>query len=228
MTDDRFEDFVRRTAQDYHRPPGTPRDEMWARIVAERVARQQGVHRRPSPGRVGWGGASPSIVRWRWVRWGLAAAAVLALGIGIGRSLERRAAGGPPIASSANGAGPARQQIPAAYQIAALDHLRHVETFLTVFQSEAKQGDVPGMPELARGLLENTRLLMDSPAGRDAHMALLLDDVELVLAQIASYEGGDGPELSLIEQGIERRGLLLKLHAAIPAKYSVAGAQGVL
>jgi hypothetical protein len=123
---------------------------------------------------------------------------------------------------------PARQQIPAAYQIAALDHLRHVETFLTVFLSEAKQGDVQGMPELARSLLLNTRLLMDSPAGRDVHMALLLDDIELALAQIASYGGGNGSEFGLIERGIERRGLLLKLHAAIPAKYSVASAQGVL
>jgi hypothetical protein len=213
MTDERFEDFVRRAAQAYHRPPATPREEMWARIVAERAQRRQ---------------ERPGQHSFRWVGWGLAAAAVLALGIGIGRSVERNHAGSRPTVSSATVAAPAREQIPAAFKIAALDHLRHVETFLTVFQSEAQQGDVQGMPELARSLLENTRLLMDSPAGRDAHMAVLLDDVELVLAQIASYEGGDGPELSLIEQGIERRGLLLKLHAAIPATYSVASAQGVL
>jgi hypothetical protein len=213
MTDDRFEDFVRRAAQDYHRPPDVPREAMWGRIVAERAGRRQERQER---------------LPLRWVRWSLAAAAVLALGIGIGRSIERRAAGGPPIASSANVPAPARQQIPAAYQIAALDHLRHVETFLTVFLSEAKQGDVQGMPELARSLLLNTRLLMDSPAGRDVHMALLLDDIELALAQIASYGGGNGSEFGLIERGIERRGLLLKLHAAIPAKYSVASAQGVL
>jgi hypothetical protein len=216
MTDDRFEDFVRRAAQGYHRPPDTPREAMWARIAAARAER-----RRESRTRREW---QPV----RWVGWGLAAAAVLALGVGIGRSIERREAGGAQTASSATAAAPAREQVPAAYRIAAMDHLRHVETFLTVFQSEARLGEVEGMPELARGLLENTRLLMDSPAGRDAHMALLLDDIELVLAQIASYGGGDGPELSLIEQGIERRGLLLKLHAAIPAKYSVASAQGVL
>jgi hypothetical protein len=214
MTDDRFEDFVRRTAQGYHRPPQTPREAMWARIVAERAERKAEQARRP-PARV------------LWVRWGLAAAAVLAVGIGIGLRM------GPSLMQPSQVAmqptpTTARGQIPAAFQIAALDHLRHVETFLTVFQSEARQGSVEQMPELARSLLENTRLLMDSPAGRDAYMAALLDDIEVVLAQIASYRGQNGSELTLIEQGIERRGLLLKLHAAVPAKYGAASAQGVL
>lgn len=217
MTDDRFEDFVRRAAQGYHRPPETPREAMWARIVAERVERRQQGHRRPSP----------SIARWRWVGWGLAAAAVLALGVGIGL---RMAPQGTREAGVAVRPVPvtARQQVPAAFQMVALDHLRHVETFLTVFQSEAREGSVEHMPELARGLLENTRLLMDSPAGRDVHMAALLDDIEVVLAQIASYSSQDGSELRLIEQGIERRGLLLKLHSGLTAKYGAAGAQGVL
>jgi hypothetical protein len=125
-------------------------------------------------------------------------------------------------------AAPAREQIPAAFRIVTQDHFRHVETFLTVFESEAAQGTVEEMPAIARSLLENTRLLMDSPAGRDARMAALLDDIELVLAQIASYEGKDRSELRLIEQGIERRGLLLKLHAAVPAQYGATSAQGVL
>src|SRR5574341_2551890 len=193
MTDDRFEDFVRR---------------------AEQAERKAELARRP-PARV------------VWVRWGLAAAAVLALGIGIGVEMGPRLTRPSRLAEQA-AAAPAREQIPAAFQIVALDHLRHVETFLSVFQSEARQGSVEQMPELARSLLENTRLLMDSPAGRDAHMAAVLDDIEVVLAQIASYSGGDGSELTLIEQGIERRGVLLKLHAAIPAKYGVASAQGVL
>jgi len=223
MTDDRFEDFVRRAAQGYHRPPETPREQMWARIMAERAER----HRGAWPGRARWGGASPSIAGWRWVGWGLAAAAVLALGIGIGLRVRPELTPQAQVAEQP-ALGSAREQIPAAYRIAALDHLRHVETFLTVFQSEAKEGAVEGMPDLARSLLENTRLLMDSPAGRDAHVAALLDDIEVVLAQIASYRGQDGAELTLIEHGIERRGLLLKLHAAIPVTYSAANAQGVL
>ena len=79
------------------------------------------------------------------------------------------------------------------------------------------------------GLLENTRLLMDSPVGRDQRFAVLLDDVEVVLAQIATYAGSrDTSDLQLIEQAIEQRGLLAKLRAAAPATYQVARAQGVL
>ncbi len=215
MSDDRFEDFVRRAAQDYHRPSDIPREQMWARIVAERAERKVERARRPSAGQ-------------RWARWGLAAAAVLALGIGIGRAIGPRP-GRPSGMQMVVGRAPAREQVPAAFQIAALDHLRHVETFLTVFQSEARQGSVEEMPGLARSLLENTRLLMDSPVGRDAHMAALLDDIEVVLAQIASYGGGrDRSELRLIERGIEQRGLLLKLHSAVPSGYGVANVQGVL
>ncbi len=214
MSDDRFEDFVRRAAQDYHRPPDVPREQMSARIVAERAERKAQQARRPSVGQY-------------WVRWGLAAAAVLVIGIGIGLRLGPRLVRQPQVAQQP-ATTTAREQIPAAFQIAAVDHLRHVETFLTVFQTEARQGSVEQMPALARSLLENTRLLMDSPAGRDAHMAALLDDIEVVLAQIASYGDHDASDLNLIEQGIERRGLLLKLHAAVPAKYGAASAQGVL
>jgi hypothetical protein len=219
MSDDRFEDFVRRAAQGYHRPPETPREAMWARIVAERVARRQLGHRAPSS----------SIAGRRWVRWGLAAAAVLALGIGIGRGIgprpQRPFPGEMATAPGGNG-----DQVPAAFGIAAQDHLRHVETFLTVFQYEAGAGmAVEETAGLARNLLMNTRLLMDSPAGRDVHMAALLDDVEVMLAQIASY--ADNPtseELRLINEGLEQRGLLLKLRAAAPAEYGALRAQGVL
>ncbi len=216
MSEDRFEDFVRRAVKGYRPPPETPREAMWARIVAERLERRQ--KRQLRHGR-----------QVQWWGWAAAAAAVLAVGIGIGRAIGPRPgpqASGTPVAGTS---APAGEQVPAAFQIAALDHLRHVETFLTVFQSEARQGSVEQMPGLARSLLENTRLLMDSPAGRDVHMAALLDDIEVVLAQIASYGGrGDRSGLNLIERGIEQRGLLLKLHTAVPAKYGVASAQGVL
>lgn len=217
MSDDKFEDFVRRAAQGYHRPPETPREAMWARVVAERLRRAQN-------GRKGQG--LPAV---RWVSWGLAAAAVLAVGIGIGLAIRPGSSqpSGMQMAETPLGAG---EQVPAAFEIAAQDHLRHVETFLTVFQYEARTGlAAEETAGLARNLLMNTRLLMDSPAGRDARMAALLDDVEVILAQIATYADRPSPaELRLIDRGIERRGLLLKLRAAAPAEYRALSAQGVL
>src|SRR5207244_3998979 len=57
MTDDRFEQWLRETAQDYHRPPSvTPRAEMWRAVAARRVghhpahARRAGGERRPARG----------------------------------------------------------------------------------------------------------------------------------------------------------------------------------
>ncbi len=216
MSSDKFEDFVRRAAQGYHRPPDAPREQMWARIAATRAERKLARASQPS-------------ARQLWIRWGLAAAAVLALGVGIGRGIGPRSPrpSGMEMAESPAGAG---EQVPAAFQIVALDHLRHVETFLTVFQYEARAGlAAEGTAGLARNLLMNTRLLMDSPARRDARVAALLDDIEVMLAQIASYADSPTPaELRLIDQGIEQRGLLLKLRASVPAGDRALSAQGVL
>lgn len=199
MTDDRFEEFVRRVAPEYHRPPETPRDRMWEAIVAER---RQG---RQAP---------------RWVRWGLAAAAVLAVGIAIGRFTAIQTPGSPPLDGN-EVAGGVEEMGTIAYQVAAVQHLRQVETFLAVFRTDAGTRPIEGAPASARALLAGTRLLMDSPAGQDQQVAALLKDIELVLAQIALFTRDDGSdELDFIQQGMERRGVLLKL--------SVATAQGAL
>jgi hypothetical protein len=71
MTDDQFEKFLQREARDYNAPPPVPRDAMWARIDAERRARE----------------SVPLSRGWRTHRWlmaGVAIAAMLLLGIGIG------------------------------------------------------------------------------------------------------------------------------------------------
>lgn len=212
MTDDRFEEFVRRGAQDYHRPPETPRDGMWERIVAARR------------GRAGRPGAQ----QLRWARWGFAAAAVLAVGVAIGRYTALRGPGSPSFAER-EGAGGADAAVSTAYQVVALQHLRKVEMFLTAFRSDAGASPTEGTPGSARELLAGTRLIMDSPAGQDQRVAALLKDIELLLAQIAHFTGDDGPEeFDLIQRGMERRGVLLRLQSVVPEGLSVATAQGVL
>src|SRR5256885_984788 len=73
MTDDRFDERLRQAAQDYHRPPATPREELWRRITAARAARKRQL-----------------IVVRSTLRWGVGIAAVLALGVAIGRWSARR------------------------------------------------------------------------------------------------------------------------------------------
>ena len=57
-------------------------------------------------------------------------------------------------------------------------------------------------------------------------MKRLLDDLELVLVQIAQYTSTGAhraEELELIEHSIERRGVIGQLHTNIPARLTRAG-----
>ena len=203
MMDDRFEERLRDAARDYHTPPVTPRDEMWAEIAARRAQRRAQ--------------ALPP-----WVRWGIGIAAVLVLGIAIGRFTapvgDRPSMGG--AVADAGGASGGDW-----YRGAATQDLSRTEAFLTGFRADANSGELDtGFRASARELLTATRLLLDSPAGQDARLRELLEDLELVLAQIARYDSGE--DAQFIDQGLDQRGLLLRLRAEIPAGPAVA--QGVL
>jgi hypothetical protein len=114
-----------------------------------------------------------------------------------------------------------------AYRLAMVEHLAGTEAMLTSFRAAAKHGDVDAqITTWARNLLTTTRLLQASAGQDDPTMKRLLDDLELVLVQIAQYTNA-GPhrveELELIEHSIERRGVIGKLHTNIPARFAPAG-----
>ncbi len=200
MNDDRFETRLREAARDYHQPPETPRDEMWAAIAAERGRR-----------------AAPRVfvLRPAW-RWGLGMAAVLLLGIAIGRWIRPQMQDG--TTTTAGVIPPGRSDV--AYGVAAVQYLNRTETLLTGFRADARSGRVDTLfVEQARELLTSTRLLLQSPAGQDPHLKPLLEDLELVLAQIALLPGGrrDTLDVDLITQGMDRQSVLTRLRTAIPA-----------
>jgi len=201
MTDERFERLLREAAQDYHRPPVTPREAMWQGIAARRAARRR------------------RAATWRPVlRWGVGIAAVLALGVAIGRWSAT------PLTEEP------RQPSTMAYRVAAAQYLTRTEALLTGFRSEA----LTGRPDeqfarQARDLLGTTRLMLDCPAGQDPRLKGLLDDLEAVLAQIAQLPpGGDREDVQLINQGLEQRSVLLRLRTANPAGPGPVRAQGAL
>lgn len=209
MTEEQFERFVRKTVTGYNRPPATPREEMWRCIEA--ALRDRGDDGSVDPE---LGVRRPVAPR---VWWSVGVAAALAAGIAIGWFAPRRGPSADFVRAPAAGV--------TAYRVATTEHLTQVETFLTVFQQEARAGRADRQTIAPAGdLLFTTQLLLDSPAGTDVGLRTLLEDVELVLAQIAQYSGA-GPvnELDLIDQGIEQRAVLLKLQAAV-----AAGTQGVL
>src|SRR6266478_2016048 len=105
------------------------------------------------------------------------------------------------------------------------------EELLTGFRAEARSPSVPAaqFSRQARDLLATTRLMLDSPAARDARLKGLLEDLELVLAQIAQLPaGGDKEDVQLITQGLDERSVLLRLRTAIPAGPGPVRMQGAL
>jgi len=203
--DDRLPDSWLAAAREHHRPPQAPREEMWDAIAARRE-RRKAVRR-----------------NLRRLRWGLALAATLVLGIGIGRM------------GWLAGARPAAVTAPAApgtaYRVVAAQYLVRTEALLTDFRAVSRGGRLdPQFVGAARDLLTTTRLMLDSPAADDPHLAALLQDLELVLAQIAQLpdEPGRQDDMDLINQDLTQRSVLTRLRAATPAAGAPARIQGAL
>jgi hypothetical protein len=220
--DDRLDAAIRKLAEAYQRPPEPPRDALWGRIQAQRAEWTAPRGRREFQVRP-------------WIRWAAGLAAALVIGVAIGRF----SVGGPgnvgTVAATDAHAGAllatTDQSAQAAYRIAATEYLNRVETLLSVFTIEAGRGQVANreFEGPARRLLLRNRLLQDSPAADDAALAALLEDIEVVLVQIAAYAGdGDEEELGFIAQGIQDRSVMLKLRAALPSGTVPVAMQGAL
>src|SRR3954465_13150170 len=128
-----------------------------------------------------------------------AAGAVLALGIGVGRWTAHpidRGSGGTPVpsaGSTAPSSDSAQAQSDLIYQVAATQYLSHTEAFLTSFRADVGSHGTTSSARFARqarDLLSTTRLMLDSPAGKDQRLRSLLEDLELVLVQISQSQGG--------------------------------------
>lgn len=211
MTDDRFEEFLREEAQGYRTPPPTPREEIWARIETAR---------REEPSR-----AADAIdlaerrlrrrLRWQPV---LAAAAVLALGVAIGRVTVLRPGQTGPVAAApaaALTAGPVPAAGSVATALAAANHLTRIEALLTDYQTGRPEAEVQA---LARELLSRTRLWLDGDRLDDPRLRALLEDLEVILVQLVQLApNGQAGERALIDDGLAERQIRPRLQGAIPA-----------
>ena len=109
-----------------------------------------------------------------------------------------------------------------SYQFATQQHLRDAETLLTSFTLESRDQRMnTQFAGWAKGLLSNTRLLLDSPAGNDPRRAKLLQDLELVLAQIVQLSPeAPAADRELVQGSIQNGLVMTRLRAAIPADES--------
>jgi hypothetical protein len=223
MFDDRIDDLLRDSAREYNEPPETPRDLMWAAIQAERADKAERAEKTE--------GTEAETFRpyrsFRRFSFRLAAgiAAVLAIGIGLGRlSVDKPQPVTPPVAAAGD---TARVNV-AAYHLATTEHLGQSEAFLTLFRASVRGGGSERLASAtARQLLATNRLLLDSPAASDARTRLLLQDLELVLAGIAQLSPQPrSRDLDLITEGLEQGGVLSRLRTAVPSGASIT--QGAL
>jgi len=211
--DPKFEQWLKGAAKSYHTPPPTPRDAIWKRIQDARRNKHV-IELRP------------------WMRWAVAAAAVLILGFGIGRWTAHQppAGNGTTSVATADSAPPAQSEL--VYQIAATQYLSHTEAFLTSFRTDVGSNHAANRARFARqarDLLSTTRLMLDSPAGKDQRLRSLLEDLELVLVQISQLDPArDGHDTDLITQGMNQSNVLPKLRSAIPAGPVPVRTQGAL
>jgi hypothetical protein len=216
MTDERIHEMIDRLRDAYHPPGDTPREEMWAHIEASLKTRGSSevhldVERRKR---------RPRLVR--PLGWAAGAAAVLAVGVGLGRMTAPPAA--PEVAREGEGSAD-------VLQVAAAEHLGRSESLLTLVRADARSGRVdPAVGRWARGLLTQTRLLLDTAEGDDPALRNLLEDLELVLVQVVGVAGlpTDDPqrvrsELTLALEGLERHEILPRIQAVTPAGRALAG-----
>ena len=224
--DDRFDDLLRDAARDYNEPPDTPRNAMWERIVAARAEPSDRSETQDDSRVIPFRPVGPRR-HLRPLAWAAGIAAVLAFGIGLGRLSAPAARPTTPPQPVAVQPGPRVSS--AAYELATTEYLSQSEAFLTLFRASLRQG--AGNEQLAaataRQLLATNRLLLDSPAADNSKTRLLLQDLELVLAQIAQLSPQSrSRDLELITEGLERAAVMTRLRTAVPSGPSTT--QGAL
>ena len=199
MEDDRFIDYVR----DIDPPPATPREDMWARIQQQRT-----VTRAPVANVIE---LKPRTRRYVWAQWTAALAAMLVIGIGIGRlSVLRQTEVTAPAQTAQTDAAET-----SPYRLATTQHLLRAENLLTAIVIEANSRPVSEMQTWARELRTETRMLLGSPAADDPVTRGLLEDIELLLSRIAMIPSDRAnEEVQLIQEGINQGDVLLRVRAA--------------
>lgn len=201
---------IRVLAQGINQPPATPREEMWARIQAARTDR-------PTDRQVIPLSAGPSARRSasRLIVWAAGIAAVLLIGIALGRrSMNGAGPAGPSTIAAVPDSTMPRERKTTAYTVAAVQHLSRVETFLTTLRTSKPDSQFASQ---ARDLLSSTRLLLDA-RDMDPRVRRLLADLEDILVQIVQYDAnGRREDLDLITDGLNERQVLPRLHSVIPA-----------
>jgi len=205
--DDKLPEGLRKAARDYNAPPELKRsdlDAMWSAIEAEAFDLPVGDISRRAP--------------WYAAQRLMPFAAVLVLGVAIGRfALPREQNAGVPASTAVAETPTDSIAIPEVYQATTNRYLGQATALFVALPSDTRSADgVAPYQGRAHDLLLTTRLLLDSPAAADPRFRSLLEDLELVLAQVVRLQSDQsGAELELIRQALEQRDVLPRLRTAV-------------
>jgi hypothetical protein len=210
MEEKKFEEVLGELPRTF-RPPVDPRyDEMWTAIEAAHfdVAEKRTEFRR----------RTFTVMPW------LAAAAALFIGIAIGRKSTTE----PSLAPTANVAtAPVQTPVTATpasetYRDATTRYLAQAAALLIALPTPTgpdrftSASNNTKLADKASDLLVTTRLLLDSPAAQDPQLHSLLEDLELVFAQIARLRVEKSKsDLDLIHQAVEQGKVLSRLNSVV-------------
>lgn len=203
MPDDKqFDDFARRHAAGYRAGAQPPADEMWRGIEAQVQAAI-----RPAPPRL----ARRSI----WIAAVGAIAATLVIGVAIGRwSAAPRATLRVEVATSADSA-----RLTAHLHAATQDYLEDAQVFLTEFRADLRAGrsSAGDRARRSRELLARTRLLLARPEAQSPNVNRLLEDLELLLAEIAVMpDSAHSIDATLLEETLRRDDIIPRIRTTLP------------
>ncbi len=195
MIDDRqLDQLLNDAARSYRVPPAAPLDSMWAGIEREAFAESARPHRAV-----------------RWTLLSAAAAAVLLLGVAVGRytaPIDR-----PHEASIATSPMTGAND---PYQRTTVELLGRTAVLLTGLRTPSASKPNAELSAQAGQLLTTTRRLLDSPVGTDPRMRDLLQDLELVLAQVARLQSPrQRADIALITNALEERDLVPRVRSAV-------------
>lgn len=211
MTDERLQELMDQAAKSYRVPKDPPLEAMWARIEQEHFdapvrmeGRGAGLERHPRTEPKPWR---------RWAAPAVGIAATLLVGIGIGR-FTASSVTGDPLADVSLPVAMAEVPVPDPLQRTTYDYLDDAEVLLASLPGSAAAMDERFIAD-ARQLLTTTRMLLDSPVGADPRMRDVLEDLELVLAQMARLRAAPRPEeLTFIAAAMSARDVVPRLRNA--------------
>lgn len=214
MDENRFDEVIHDLPHSFPTPPEPPLDEMWGVIEDAHFN---------SPASIGRSRGMISRAPW------LAAAAALVIGVGIGHYLPlgKKSATNPTSSSASASSqglplGADTSAVADAYRDQTSHYLGQAAALLISLPAKnaSSKADASFAGEAA-DLLVTTRLLMDSPAAQDPKLRSLLEDLELVLVQIARLRGERNKgDLDLIRQAVEQGDVMSRLNSAVATTQS--------